>query len=119
MGVSSNSSHRLGLHSGGSGDEGYYDQLENSRNGGDREESCQLVPSMTSLARGGDDDAKIGDQMSSVTHGGGRGYVNDGRGSGCAHAGLKRVHGYIYVTPEYINRHNQEACSYSKKRKVV
>ena len=117
MGCSSNGNHRHGVHSGSSDDGGYYDHRENSRNCGDREESGQLIPSMTSLALNGDGDAKIGDQTSSFTHGGGRGYVDDGHDSGYTHAGLKRIHGYKDVPPEYINRHNQEARSYSKKRK--
>jgi len=40
---------------------------------------------MTSLACGRDGDSESGDQMSSVTHDGGRGYVDDGTGSGCDH----------------------------------
>ena len=114
-----NSGHRHSVHSGGSGDGGYYDQFKNCRNGGDREESGQLIPSMTSLYHGEDGDAESGDQMSSVTHSGGRRYIHDSHGSGCDHAEVKRIHGYKDVPPEHITRHTQEARPYSKKRKVV
>ena len=116
MGDGGNGSHRHGFHSGDSGDWRYYDQLENRRNGGYREESGQLITSVTSLPCGGDGDTEIGDQMSSITHGCGRGYVNNGRGSDRAHTGVTSAHGYKDVPSEYINRQTQEARPYSKKR---